>query len=103
MPRLFQLRKDLSSLHQDTKSITTYFTLFRCLFDELDSLAPIPKCFCTNSACKCNNSEKLEQYEQHTKLSQFLMGLNEHFTATKGQILLMHPLPDLTHAYSMLL
>lgn len=31
------------------------------------------------------------------------MGLNDQFTSTRGQILLMHPLPDITHAYSMLL
>ncbi|KAK1375708.1 hypothetical protein POM88_031901 [Heracleum sosnowskyi] len=103
MPRLFQLRKDLASLTQGTKSISTYFTSFRGLIDELDSLAPIPKCTCVNSNFKCNNGDKLEQYEQHMKLSQFLMGLNEQFTSTKGQILLIHPLPDLAHAYSMLL
>ncbi|XP_074323590.1 uncharacterized protein LOC141660503 [Apium graveolens] len=37
------------------------------------------------------------------KLSQFLMGLNEHFTSIRGQILLMNPLTELSHAYAMIL
>lgn len=36
-------------------------------------------------------------------MSQFLIGLNEQFTATRSQILLIHLLPDLTCVYSMLL
>ena len=31
---------------------------------------------------------------------QFLMGLNESYSAIQGQILLMNPLPDVTKAYS---
>lgn len=37
------------------------------------------------------------------KLSQFLIGLNDQFTNTRGQILLMYPLPDLSQEYAMLL
>nr|XP_017224842.1 PREDICTED: uncharacterized protein LOC108201066 [Daucus carota subsp. sativus] len=103
VPRLFHLRKDLASLTQGTKSVTTYFTQFRGLIDELDSLSPIPRCICANSNCNCNNSAKLDHYEHIMKLSQFLMGLNDQFTNTRGQILLMKPLPDLANAYAMLL
>nr|XP_017219010.1 PREDICTED: uncharacterized protein LOC108196294 [Daucus carota subsp. sativus] len=37
------------------------------------------------------------------QLSQFLMGLNDTFTSTRGHIMLMKPLPDLSQAYAMLL
>ncbi|XP_074356820.1 uncharacterized protein LOC141696596 [Apium graveolens] len=103
VPRLFSIRKELSSLTQGTKSVTTYFTKFRGLMDELDNLAPIPRCVCQIPACNCQHTQKLTQYEQLMKLSQFLMGLNEQFTSIRGQILLMSPLPDLSHAYAMLL
>ncbi|XP_074368142.1 uncharacterized protein LOC141708419 [Apium graveolens] len=103
VPRLFNLRKELASLTQGTKSIIAYFTQFRGLIDELYSLSPIPKCICAASNCACGKVMKLEQYEKITKLSQFLMGLNTIFTNTRGQILLMHPLPDINYAYSMLL
>lgn len=103
VPRLFNQRKDLASLIQGTKSITAYFTQYRGLMDELENLSPIPKCVCVNSNCACQLSAKLNQYEQRIKLSQFLMGLNDQFTTTRCHILLMQPLPDLSHAYSMLL
>lgn len=51
----------------------------------------------------CLNSVKLDHYEHSTKLSQFLMRLNDQFTNTSGQILLMNPLPELANAYAMLL
>lgn len=37
------------------------------------------------------------------RLSQFLMGLSEQYTAIKGQLLLMNPQPTLSRAYSLLL
>lgn len=63
--RLFQLHKDLASLSQGTKSITTYFTVFHGLIDELDSLSLIPRCICVNCNCTCNNTQKLDAYEQY--------------------------------------
>ena len=81
----------------------TYFTEFRGLIDELDNLAPIPRCTCTNATCTCNNTQKLDKYEQMMKLSQFLMGLGDQYTNTRGQLLLMSPLPDLSQAYALLL
>ncbi|XP_074337191.1 uncharacterized protein LOC141674381 [Apium graveolens] len=103
VPRLFNLRKDLASLTQGTKSITAYFTQFRGLIDELQNLAPIPKCVCVTSNCACSVTVKLEQYERQIHLSQFLMGLNDTFTSTRGHILLMMPLTVLSQAYAMLL
>lgn len=88
---------------QGTKSITTYFTQFRGLIDELDNLAPIPRCTCSAVTCTCHNNQNLNEYEKMMKLSQFLMGLSEQFTNTRGQILLMNPFPDLSQAYAMLL
>ena len=103
VPRLFNLRKELASLTQGTKSITAYFTVFRSLIDELENLAPIPRCSCQSNTCACGLSDKLNKYEQQIHLSQFLMGLNDQFTATRGHILLITPLPDVTQAYAMLL
>lgn len=103
VPRLFNLRKDLALLTQGTMSITAYFTKFRGLMDESENLAPIPKCICANNSCACGVANKIEQYERQIHLSQFLMGLNDTFTSTRGHILLMKPLLDLSQAYAMLL
>ncbi|XP_074327508.1 uncharacterized protein LOC141665422 [Apium graveolens] len=75
VPRIFQLKKDLIALNQGSMSITAYFTKMRTLTDELN----------INS------------------LSQFIMGLNDGFTAIRGQMLMMKPLPTLSQAYSLLL
>lgn len=103
VPRLFNIRKKLASLIQGTKYITSYFTQFRGLMDELDNLAPIPRCTRNVTTCTCGIAVKLVQYEQQMKLSQFFMGKNDQFTDSRGQILLMCPLPDLSQAYVMLL
>lgn len=97
VPRLFHLRKELASLTQGTNSINAYFTPFRGLSDELESMSSIPRC-----ACAVSNAA-IDKYEELIKLSQFLMGLNDQYTTTRGQILLINPLPDITRAYAMLL
>nr|XP_017217324.1 PREDICTED: uncharacterized protein LOC108194896 [Daucus carota subsp. sativus] len=64
VPQLLNLRKELVSLTQGTKSINVYFTTFRGLIDELENLAPIPRCMCQNSNCACGLSARLDSYEQ---------------------------------------
>ncbi|KAH9717541.1 hypothetical protein KPL71_021864 [Citrus sinensis] len=45
-------------------------------------------------------SQSNAPYHKRRKLMQFLMGLNESYSAIRGQILLMNPLPDVAKAYS---
>ncbi|XP_074375531.1 uncharacterized protein LOC141717357 [Apium graveolens] len=44
VPRIIQLKKELTGLNQVSMSITAYFTKMRSLTDELNALAHIPKC-----------------------------------------------------------
>ena len=46
-----------------------------------------------------NNASSGAQQDQQ-RLMQFLMGLNESYSAIRGQILLMNPLPSVRQAYS---
>ncbi|XP_074365665.1 uncharacterized protein LOC141706743 [Apium graveolens] len=103
MPRTFQFRKELSSLQQGNLSVTSYFTKFKTLVAEIDNLPPIPKCTCVTTNCSCQSAQKLNRYEEILKLSQFLMGLSDAFTAIRGQLLLMKPIPSLNQAFSLLL
>lgn len=103
VPRIYQLKKELSSLTQGTMSISSYFTKYRTLSDEIDNLAPLPKCVCSSTTCTCDYSAKLVRYEQINKLSQFVMGLSDQYTGIRGQMLMMKPLPSLSQAYSLLL
>lgn len=69
LPRIFQLRKELASMHQGNMSITSYFTKYMTLMAEIDTLCPIPKCVCITNNCTCENVMKLEKYEDMIKLS----------------------------------
>lgn len=77
VPRVFQLKKELTALTQGSMSITAYFTKFQALDAELNDLAPIPKCSCVTNNYACDYMVKLDKYEQLNKLSQFLMGLGD--------------------------
>lgn len=63
----------------------------------------MPKCTSVNRTCTCQNSVKLENYEEMIKLSQFLMRLNEQYTYVKCQLLMMTHTPSLTQGFSILL
>lgn len=101
LPRLFSLRKDLSQLHQGTMTIASYYTKFKTLSDELENLVGKPRCTC--NACTCDVNTKSDTYDQTIQITQFLMGLSDQFTAIRGQILLMKPVPSLSQCYSLLL
>lgn len=91
VPKLFQLRSEISHLTQGNMSIASYFSKFRAVHDELDCISTKPRCTC--STCTCTVHSKLDVFDQKIQLAQFLMGLNDKFTSIRGQILLMKPLP----------
>ncbi|XP_073260546.1 uncharacterized protein [Populus alba] len=64
--------------------VSIYYTKLKGLWDELASY-----------------SESLHGAQQdQQRLMQFLMGLNESYSAVRGQVLLMNPLPSVRQAYS---
>lgn len=101
VPKLSQLRKEIAHLTQGTMSVGGYFTKFKTLHNELESLHSNPRCICNQ--CTCTVNTKLDVNDLHIQTTQFLMGLSESFTAIRGQILIMKPLPTLSQCYSMLL
>lgn len=100
-PKLFSLRKEISHLTQGSLSISAYFTRFRTIHDEIENLTVKTKCTC--NGCTCGANAKLHTADQSVQLTQFLMGLDDTFTAIRGQILLMKPVPTLSQTYAILL
>ncbi|KAF5459711.1 hypothetical protein F2P56_019633, partial [Juglans regia] len=49
-PRVFHLEKSLSSITQDSLSITEYFSSFKTLWDEYINYRPFPTCSCGKMA-----------------------------------------------------
>jgi hypothetical protein len=85
-PRIFQIEGDIACLAQDHIIVAAYYTRLKILWDELGSY--------NDTVCSCGADHK-----RH-RLMQFIMGLIESYSAIRGQILLMNPLPDVAKAYS---
>jgi len=83
-PRIFEIQRDIACLRQEQLSVSAYYTKLKGLWDELASY---------------NDTTHGQQQDQQ-KLMQFLMGLNDSYSAVREQILLMNPLPSVRQAYS---
>ena len=103
-PRVFSLEKSLSSISQNSKSITEYFSEFKALWDEYISYRPIPNCRCGNlNHCSCNILKGLTGRQQLDYVMKFLVGLHDSYSAIISQLLLQSPLPSMSRVFSLLL
>ncbi|KAA8531827.1 hypothetical protein F0562_006456 [Nyssa sinensis] len=89
--RMYHLEQEIHNLVQDNTSVATYFTKLKLLWDDLASLQS--HLF----------QEDIAQYQQYQHIMKFLMGLNESFGAIHAQILLIDPLPTISHIYGLVL
>ncbi|ESR46021.1 hypothetical protein CICLE_v10003611mg, partial [Citrus x clementina] len=53
--------------------------------------------------CTCGAIKGSEEREQRGKVMQFLVGLNDTYSAIRGQILLIQPLPTIRKIYNLIL
>lgn len=83
-------------MQQGSLSVAVYLTKLNTLWDELSSYNNVP-------LCSCGTIKTIEEREQFRKVMQFLMVLNESYSAIRGQILLMQPLPVVGRICSMVL
>ncbi|GMI84995.1 hypothetical protein HRI_002168800 [Hibiscus trionum] len=93
--RVFFLHREIVTHHQGESSISEYYTKLKLLWDEYGALIPF-------SSCDCEESQQNLLHLTQQKLFQFLMGLNESYSAIPSQLLIMQPLPTVNKAYSML-
>ncbi|XP_060211676.1 uncharacterized protein LOC132639226 [Lycium barbarum] len=98
--KLFQLQRDLNNISQGTSDVASYFTKLKRIWDQLKVLNTFVTCTCE---CKCGAKAHNQKNNEDMKLIQFLMGLNDAYSATKGNILMMKPLPTAAQAYSIVL
>ncbi|XP_019253509.1 PREDICTED: uncharacterized protein LOC109232261 [Nicotiana attenuata] len=97
---LYQLQKELSDLVQGNSDVVGYYTMFKRIWDELDSFDTCVHCSCE---CSCGRKSRSLKSQQDGRFIQFLMGLNEAYSGVKSNILMGSPLPSINHAYSMLI
>ncbi|KAM3232209.1 hypothetical protein P3L10_017568 [Capsicum annuum] len=85
--RIFQLHKEIATIHQGTDTISVYFSKLRAKWVKFDSIAPVP-------SCDCPKSRDYVDFTLRLKLFQFLMGLNDSYEQARGYILMTIPVPS---------
>lgn len=98
-PRAYELKQKIASTRQNGNSVSTYFTQLRALWDESQSIHPLPRCSCSN--CECNIGKKMIEHQEKERLYEFLMGLDVDFTVIRTQILATKPVVSLGTAYHL--
>ncbi|KAF5445535.1 hypothetical protein F2P56_034581 [Juglans regia] len=94
-PRIFQLKKTLSSLLQDNDSVSIYYSKLKTFWDELSIYDPIP-------ACNCGSMKTLLDRYQRDCVFQFLKDLRDSYANVRDQIMLLDPLPSVTKVFSLI-
>ncbi|XP_069151090.1 uncharacterized protein [Solanum lycopersicum] len=97
--KLYQLQKEINYLVQGTLDITGYYTKMKKLWEEMSAIDVNSQCSCV---CTCGGKVKLYKAEKDRRLIHFLMGLNEMYTAVRGNILMMSTLPTIAQAFAIL-
>lgn len=94
--KIYHIHRGIATLTQGTSTISVYFSRLRELWEKYESLVPPPSCSCDKSREFINNLEQ-------QKLMQFLGGLNENYSQSRSQILMMPSIPSVNQAYSLII
>lgn len=86
--RIYELKKHVSTISQENSSIYSYFNRFKGLREELDNYRP-----------NITGSDD----KQEDQVMQFLMGIDEHYSTVRSQILLMDPLSSFNKVFALIL
>ncbi|KAJ0490449.1 putative RNA-directed DNA polymerase [Helianthus annuus] len=98
-PRAYELKQSLTVTRQEGTSVSTYYTKLRTIWDEIQSVLPVPRCNC--DGCTCGIGKKLTELRDKERLYEFLLGLDPEFRTIRTQILAMQPIPSLGAAYHL--
>ncbi|XP_019430194.1 PREDICTED: uncharacterized protein LOC109337635, partial [Lupinus angustifolius] len=99
--RMSDLLQELHSVKQGDRDISNYFTDLKTVWEDLEALRSIPSCTCVIK-CKCRMVKIIKEQRESEYVICFLKGLNDEFSTTRSQILLLEPLPSINKAFSLL-
>ena len=98
-PRIFDIEQKLSKIEQGSMDVSTYYTALLTLWEEHKNFVELPVCTC--GRCECEAATKWERLQQRSRVTKFLMGLNESFDQTRRQILMFKPIPTIEEAFNI--
>ena len=97
-PRIFDIEQKLSKIEQGAMDVSTYYTLLT-LWEEHKNYVELPVCVC--GRCECDAAVKWEKMQQRSRVTKFLMGLNESYDQTRRHILMLKPIPTIEETFNM--
>lgn len=93
-PRIYELKKSLSALSQESIDVTGYYTRLKTLCDELCEYQP-------DLDPQNHRMRSWFDYLQEECVLQFLIGLNDSFAPLRAQILTMDPFLSISKVFAL--
>ncbi|GJT31753.1 ribonuclease H-like domain-containing protein [Tanacetum coccineum] len=97
---VYNLLQKINSVKQGGSSVVDYYHRLNSLWRKFDALTKLPKCTC-EVKCSCDASKGLGLHQQLTRLSKFLMGLDDCYHHVRSSLLTRDPLPEVKDAYNV--
>ncbi|XP_056865811.1 uncharacterized protein LOC130511929 [Raphanus sativus] len=98
-PRVYEIEQQLSRLQQGSLDVSAYYTSLVTLWEEHKNYVDLPVCTC--GKCECNAAQLWERLQQRSRVTKFLMGLNESFEPTRRHILMLKPIPCIEDVFNL--
>lgn len=97
--RVYILEQQLATTRQEHSPVSVYFSKLELLWDETQIYDDHFSCTTVN----CGAIATLCKKQEKRYILQFLMGLNEHYSHIRSQVLLKDPLPTLDDVFNLIL
>lgn len=72
----------------------------KVMWDELEVCRPITSCSCA-ILCSCGTPASICNYREQDHVIHFIKGLNEKFTKSMSQTMMMNPLPNIEKTFAL--
>lgn len=98
-PRVYEIEQRLNSLQQGSMDVSSYYTELITLWEEYKNYVELP--LCTSGKCECGILALWENLQERSRVTKFLMGLNDGYEQTHMHILMLKALPTMENAYNI--
>lgn len=98
-PRTADIKQQIFAETQGSQSVSDYYTKLKQLWEELKNHESPYTCCCSLS--QCASLKRIIERDEQDHILKFLTGLNDTFTATRGQILMMEPRPNISKVFNL--
>lgn len=98
--QIYSLEQQLLDVKQGSNTVSEFFTKIKTIWDGIDDVNPLSYCTCTKFTCDL--TQRIRQKQEDQKILQFMMKLNEKFSTIRGNILMMHRLPNISQIQALI-